>query len=196
MRVIDLFSGRGGFSQAFLDRGHNVIRYDYDEQFKDVPNTIIQDVLELNYLRADVILASIDCTHLTYANAHPDKKGLELSRRLAKHTLKVIHKSKPVYWCIENPEKSRLWRIIGKPTFVTAWGYWGMPYLKPTGLLGQLPLIDWRYTYDEPQPKDTWNRERYNKNKFSYLAPRAAEKRSLIPYEFSLAFCLAAEGSC
>jgi len=41
MEVVDLFSGLGGFSQAFLDRGHEVERYDNNPKFSQVPNTKI-----------------------------------------------------------------------------------------------------------------------------------------------------------
>lgn len=34
---------------------------------------------------------------------------------------------------------------------------------------------------------------RFLKNKFSYLAPRDSSERSLIPYAFSLALCVAME---
>lgn len=80
MRVLDLFSGTGGWSAAFLDRGHEVYRIDNDEQFADVPHTTIVDVLRLGPMtdRWDVILASPPCqafslaatgTHMTaYAN--------------------------------------------------------------------------------------------------------------------------------
>jgi hypothetical protein len=194
MRVVDLFSGLGGFSQAFLDRGHDVTRYDVDPQFKDVPNTIIKDILELHpgdLQNLDVILAGIDCTHLTYANADP--KEYNLAKRLALHTMQLIDKSAPSFFAVENPKASRLWNIIGPPNYITEWGGWGTPYRKPTGILGRLPLIDWPMRYVEPAPKESWDRTRFLKNKFSYLAPRKSSERSLIPYPFSLALCIAIE---
>ena len=54
MLVIDLCSGLGGFSQAFLDGGHNVIRVDNNPKFQEVPNTILEDILTMNFKpRAD-----------------------------------------------------------------------------------------------------------------------------------------------
>ena len=66
MKVVDLCSGLGGFSQAFIDRGHEVIRIDNDDKFKNVLNTMLIDVREVDgiiYLGmfADVILASPNC---------------------------------------------------------------------------------------------------------------------------------------
>lgn len=64
MRVLDLFSGTGGWSQAFLDRGHEVERIDNDPQFADVPHTVIRDVMEpvVNCVpKYDIVLASPPC---------------------------------------------------------------------------------------------------------------------------------------
>ena len=195
MKCIDLFSGLGGFSQAFLDRRHNVTRYDIDEQFKDVPNTIIQDVLNLTAkdLSADIVLAGIECTHLTYANQNLEFMSHAKAVELATHTLSIIQEANPQYWVIENPKNSRLWKIIGKPNYITAWGYWGEQYFKPTGLKGILPHIDWPTRYTEPVPKESWNLKRYKQNKFSYLCDTDPTRRSFIPYAFSEALCVAIE---
>ena len=45
MRVIDLGSGTGSFSEAFLKLGHEVLRLDINAKFKDVPYTLVADVL-------------------------------------------------------------------------------------------------------------------------------------------------------
>ena len=195
LKVIDLFSGLGGFSQAFLDRGHYVIRYDFNPEFKEVKNTIIKDVFELtsqDLLDSDIILASIDCTYFTYANERPDKDGLRLSNELTRHTLRIIHEANPEFWIIENPP-GRIKKVLGPPMYKTAWGYWGTPYLKPTWLWGKLPLMKWPTLYTEPMPKESWNLESFKTHKFAYLCPRDSKQRSLVPYEFSLALCKAIE---
>jgi len=195
MNVIDLFSGLGGFSQAFVDRGHYVERYDFNEEFKDIPHTIIKNVFDMTPIDleiADIVLASIDCTYFTFANDNPDREKLELAKKLAKHTLNIIHEANPRFWIIENPP-GRIKKVLGPPVYKIAWGYWGTPYLKPTWLWGKLPFMDWPTRYTEPQPKDTWNLETFKTHKFSYLCPRDSKQRSLIPYEFSLALCQATE---
>ena len=195
LNVIDLFSGLGGFSQAFLDRGHYVERYDFNEDFKEVPSTIIKNVFDMSPIDleiADVVLASIDCTYFTYANDNPDKNGLELSKQLTKHTLEIIHHASPKYWIIENPP-GRIKKILGPPIYKTAWGYWGTPYLKPTWLWGKFPFMDWPTRYKEPQPKESWNLDSFKTHKFAYLCPRDSKLRSLVPYAFSEALCLAIE---
>ena len=195
MKVVDLFSGLGGFSQAFVDRGHEVERYDFNEDFKDVPHTTIKDVFDMTPVdleHADIVLASIDCTHFTHANHNPDKDGLQLAKELTKHTLNIIHEANPRFWIIENPP-GRIKKVLGPPVYKTAWGYWGTPYLKPTWLWGNLPFIDWPTQYTEPQPKDTWNLETFKTHKFAYLCERDSAKRSLVPYAFSEALCKAIE---
>ena len=195
MKVIDLFSGLGGFSQAFVNRGHIVKRYDFNEDFKDIPHTIIKDVFDMtskDLETVDIVLASIDCTHFTHANSNPDKEGLDLSVRLAKHTLNIIHEANPRFWIIENPP-GRIKKVLGPPVYKTAWGYWGTPYFKPTWLWGKLPFIKWPRKYKEPLPKESWNLETFKTHKFAYLCDRAPKKRSLIPYEFSLALCKVTE---
>ena len=200
MEVVDLFSGLGGFSQAFMDRGHKVERYDFDEKFKDIPHTTIKDVLELTPIdleHADIILASPPCNHFSIASVYhhwpkgePTEATLE-QIKLVKHTACIIKEADAEHDIMENPRgKMRDPRVLGKPDMTTFWGAWGATWLKPTDLWGKLPPIDWR-------SKDcaTWEK-----------APRGSKKgiqgqvgnpalRALIPYDFSLAVCLAAEGN-
>lgn len=74
MRVLDLYSGTGGWSQAFLDRGHFALRIDNDPQFATVPHTIIDDVCSpstpdfLGAYEFDVILASPPCQAFSLAS--------------------------------------------------------------------------------------------------------------------------------
>lgn len=65
LRVLDLFSGLGGWSQAFLDRGHHVLRIENDPRFADLPATrmadVMEDFLDDGDVEWDVILASPPC---------------------------------------------------------------------------------------------------------------------------------------
>jgi len=193
MRALDLFSGLGGFSQGFLDRGHEVVRYDVDPKFKDIPNTELKDVFDLtseDIKGYDVILASPDCTYLSIANHTPDKEYLAIAMQLAHHTNMIIQGADPEYYVIENP-RGRMRKVLGIPTVTTAWGYWGTPYFKPTDLFGKVPALDWSSRYTTPVAKAHW--KNFTKDKFSYLAPRSPSLRSLVPYSFSLALCIAIE---
>lgn len=198
MRVIDLFSGLGGFSEAFLHRGHAVVRYDNDERFLHVQNTIIKDVLDLtmqDLAGADVVLASPPCRcfsvaadHYHWPNGRPTAETLE-QIRLVEHTVKIIMNANPEYWILENPA-GRMRNVLGKPAKHTAWCAWGTPYKKPTDLWGKIPPIDWRIPRKwEPNPSGGAG-NRFRNDPY----PRDPARRALIPYQFSLAVCLACEG--
>jgi len=163
MKVVDLFSGLGGFSEGFLQRGHEIIRYDNNPRFEAVPDTIIRDVFDLkirSLRNADVILASPPCQCFSSAagghyweGRRPKLEATETAIRLIKHTLKLIHAARPRYWVIENPVGRLRW-FLGPPSKITYWAAWGMPYYKPTHLWGLLPDMVWpKPTMWEPAPQ-------------------------------------------
>ena len=47
MKVLDLFSGLGGFSEAFLLAGDEVVRVENNPLLSEVPATTQQDVLAI-----------------------------------------------------------------------------------------------------------------------------------------------------
>lgn len=195
LEVVDLFSGLGGFSQAFVDRGHTVERYDFNEKFKDIPHTMIKDVLEMSSVdlkHANIILASPPCTHFSYAavtkgsHLHWPKgiptKETKQQIELVKYTVSIILETDPEYWILENP-RGFMKKVLGQPAIETYWSAWGAPTLKPTHLWGKFPPIDWKV------PLST------QKNEWGKAMPRDPALRALIPYEFSMAVCLATEGN-
>ena len=118
MKVLDLFSGLGGFSQAFIDRGHDVITYELNPKFK--PDVCV-DIMELDELpKCDVILASPPCEKFSVAAIGRYWRGCEISveakeaLRLVEHTLSLIYWTRPKYWFLENPT-GMLRTIIGNP---------------------------------------------------------------------------------
>lgn len=171
MKVLDLFAGLGGFSQAFKDRGHEVHTLDNDPQFHC---TFIMDVRDgIPAGGYDVILASPPCNEFAPwgmpPSWHPNRKIPDLSLIYA--TLKIIDRLKPRWWVIENVRGSVkfLKPILGKPVIR------GFQYLW-----GEFPLI--------PKFKPTGK----GKELLSPSKERAA-LRSLIPYNLSLALCIAME---
>lgn len=46
MKVLDLCSGLGGFSEAFLEAGHDVLRIENNPLLRDVPNTKMMCIFE------------------------------------------------------------------------------------------------------------------------------------------------------
>ena len=147
MEVVDLFSGLGGFSQAFVDRNHDVTRYEYDKQFNDVPHTILKNIyyLTASELRhADIILASPPCTHFSIAAVShhwPDNVPTEATLEqieLVRTTIDLCTSASPKYWILENP-RGMLRTVLGLPDKFIYLGAWDKKNKKATDLWGKLP---------------------------------------------------------
>lgn len=172
MKILDLFSGLGGFSQAFKDREHTVITVDNNPDFKP---DICKDIMKLNKkdfngYDFDIVLASPPCTEFS-KSCMPStwksvQKGCNPDTLLLQKTLKIIYWIDPKYWIIENVWGSRpyFYPFLGKPVKKVGSRY----------LWGNFPVIDVK-----PQ---------YGKWKLSPSKDRPA-LRSLIPYDLSLAIC-------
>lgn len=68
LRVLDLGSGTGRFSEGFRELGAKVTRIDNDPQFKDVPDTQTRDIfgLEVKRRQYDVVVAGPTCGPFTF----------------------------------------------------------------------------------------------------------------------------------
>ena len=172
MNVLDLFSGLGGWSRAFQERGHNVTTLDVNPKFE--PDICVNIVKWQPAGEYDVILASPPCTEFSKASLPKswvcNKNGANPDTTLLEKTVEIIQELKPAYWIIENVRGAVPYfePIMGKP-------------IKKIGsryLWGKFPMFD-------AAPK-------YGKWKLPKTKDRPA-LRSLIPYNLSLALCLACE---
>ena len=122
MKVLDLFSGLGGFSEAFLRSGDEVVRVENNPLLSEVPATTMQDVREMRdrlrqfkdegqpIRQIDVLLASPPCDEFSNAFHAPravaSREGklneYQPSMELVEVTLEIIKLIKPRYWIIEN----------------------------------------------------------------------------------------------
>lgn len=125
MRILDLFSGFGGWSEAFLNSGHEVLRIENNPLLKDVRRTHLICVKEFRdellnakdrgepLLDIDVIMASPPCLEFSNAYNAPKSQWLrdnplacvddyEPNLELLEVTLEIIDIIKPKYWVIEN----------------------------------------------------------------------------------------------
>lgn len=173
MKVLDLFSGLGGFSQAFKDRGHDVVTIDNNTEFEP---DILADILtmDINLLCSyDVILASPPCTEFSKSSM-PDSWNKNITvnpdTKLTERTIEIIEKIKPKYWIIENVQGARKYfkPILGD-------------YKKKVGsryLWGEFPIFDCKPVYGKWKLPPSKNRPAL---------------RSLIPYEMSLTICKSME---
>ena len=201
LRVLDLFSGLGGASEAFVDRGHQVERFDFDARFSEVPYTTIKDVkllMNRDLEGYDIALAGVPCqcfsqlcNHITWPKGEPR----ELIREMISFVREVkewLERSKARYYIIENPMgMMRRPEVLGRPDAHVCWAaYHNDPEKpkKPTDLWGRLPPFD-RYLPFK------WVKAPRGSNSGIQKTGLSAEERSLWPYEFSLAVCLAVEGN-
>ena len=211
MKVIDLFSGLEGFSQAFKDRGHKVFTVDINPKFKpslvaDINNLTVKDFS----FKPDVILASPPCNCFSIASVyrHWDKETKRPKDQatldaivLVANTISLILRLGPRFWFLENP-RGMLRRVLGIPPITTFFASWQStkerailikafhdkrkPSLKPTDLWGVMPKrIKWK------KPKPWQKAPRGSNTGLQGITDR--DLRAKIPYGLSLAICKACE---
>jgi len=153
-RVLDLFCGLGGFSQAFRESDRwGVTTVDIEARFE--PDRVA-DVFALrpsDFERAfDVVLASPPCTQFSTAGNHdawdfdthePQTDAARDAVALAKHTVGLIEGLAPRYWFLENPQGRLRW-FLGRPTGEVTYCQYGRPYMKRTDLWGDHPPMTYR----------------------------------------------------
>jgi len=211
MKVLDLFSGLDGWGAAFRDRGHDVTSIDLDRRFG---SSLVLDIMAVKALNGwDVVLASPPCecfsvasigTHWTGGRRayEPNTLAAKEAIDLAWHTFQLIDaavsdKRGPQFYVIENPRgvlrkiieqrETRLYKMGRKP--VTTWFcQWGENRAKPTDLWTNL-AGDWP-TCKNGNPD---HEEARRGAKTGTQGIKGAAARGLIPYQLSLAVCLACE---
>jgi len=125
LKVLDLFSGLGGFSEAFLLNNDEVLRIENNPLLSEVPHTTLMDVRKLRdiiaegiaegdlnpYLNGiDVIVASPPCYEFSLAFSAPqgiasrngEFEDYSPDMELIEITLEIIDMLKPRYYIIEN----------------------------------------------------------------------------------------------
>jgi len=195
MKVLDLFSGLKGWSQAFEDRGHFVVTVDIDKKFNpticvDVMDLTVQDLEQHGYFH--VVLASPPCNCFSVAsipkhwNHHIPKETAKKAIKLVSHTIDLILNLHPRFWFLENP-MGMLRTVLGKPQKHTAFAYWGEYRKKPTDIWGVFPkTMKWSTT-------GFWDKTPRGSHNTGTQAIKTPEERAKIPYPLSLAVCLGCE---
>jgi hypothetical protein len=146
MRVIDLFSGAGGWSAPFIDAGDEVFRVEIDPRF---PAELHADILTLTpedfpWWRPDLLLASPPCEGFSvmnigknwYHDGTPKTDTARMGLRLVKHTLALVAGLAPRYWIMENPrDKLRVLPVVdGLERRTVTYCQYGEKRMKPTDL--------------------------------------------------------------
>lgn len=201
MRVLDLFSGLRGWSQPFIDRGHEVVcveknkaldpRADWDDVFTFDP---------ARYPRFDVVLASPVCTGFSvmhigknWTRDHkPKTDSARLSLSMVERTRHLISLIAPTFFVIENPRAKlrKLPVVADLPRVTVTYCQYGEKRMKPTDLWGVFP--------ESLRFKPACN----NGDPCHVAAPRgsttgtqgmSSADSAKIPYALALDFCIAAE---
>lgn len=146
MRVLDLFSGLGGFSEVF--RYENLVTVDNDARFHP---TILANVQDLRFPGLppidrpfDLVLASPPCQAFSVAalqhhhKDHIPDQHVSEALGLVATTLRLIAEVRPRWWVLENP-RGMLRTYLGKPKETVFLCAYGSPWMKPTDLWGRYP---------------------------------------------------------
>jgi site-specific DNA-cytosine methylase len=216
VNVLDLFSGLGGWSQAFVERGHNVLTLDSEPWFgADIQMDVRDWDMDLPW-RPDFILAGPPCTAFSLMKARlnwkwDDKRYVPASFKareavsVVEAGIEVIEKLKPRWWVLENPvgmlkssgllgDPQTLWqchvgRAEAKPTHL--WGRWPkalkLPPLCHIRRKGHLENCCCHDHTSSPRGSKTGTQNISDRGDWIL--------RAKLPYEMSELFCVAAERS-
>jgi site-specific DNA-cytosine methylase len=207
LKVIDLFSGLGGWSAAFKDRGHDVITLDNNRNFEcDIRKNILDVSTQDFPWKPDIVLASPPCDTfsllISWANwtsknsdnpNQPKTIKAKLAYKVLEKTLSLIDELAPRYFIIENPRaKMRHMPVMARYERRTVtYCQYGLPYQKPTDLWGMFPpSLVMRPTCNIGDPCH----EKVIPGTHKGVARNiSAAERAVVPYQLSLEVCLAAE---
>ena len=194
MKMLDLFSGLGGASEAMLVNGWEVKRIENNPLLQGVPNTEMKDITILAREieskiavyglpeKIKLIWASPPCTYFSTGYSSPrsiaeragehyyPKDAIELVKS-AKHIIDMLD---PQYWVIENVRGSikYLKPILGEPSMIAG----------SFVLWGRFPSFEVSDDCHTKAKNDTWSTD-----------PLRANRKALIPYELSDALRTAIE---
>lgn len=205
MRVLDLCSGLGGLSAAFVERGHEVVTVDIEPRFNP---TICKDILQMCERCVpgpwDVILAGVPCEAFSVASiGHhwgggwrvytPRTEHAKLSKRIVERTLWLIERLEPRYWVMENPRG-----VLRKMPFMQAYErrtvtycQYGETRMKPTDLWGRFP--DKLALHPMCKNGDPCHVRAPRGARTGTQGIKGSAERALVPYRLSEQLCIAME---
>jgi len=178
-RMLDLYSGLGGASEAMVRAGWSVYRLENNPALTELERTYGVDVLTLEpqWLRdigpVDLLWASPPCLEFSLAYMAPgplaqrEGRPFEPDLGLIEKAIQVRDEIDPRFWCFENVRGAiRHWEpLLGPPTQI----------IGPFVLWHNLPRIILPYEFEHlKKDNDTWSTE-----------PLRANIKGKIPIEIS-----------
>lgn len=170
MKMIDLFSGLGGASEAFVQHPDwEVIRVELSENCSHVAHTIMGDVLDDNLIQSlpsnvDILWMSPPCTEFSTARV-PRIENPDLT--LVKRCRDIVEILQPQAWVLENVVGSirHLDGILGLPNVII-----GGKYV----LWGKFPKFTANISHHSKMENDSWSTD-----------PLRPQKRAYVPWAIS-----------
>ena len=194
-RVLDLFCGLGGFSQAFAESDRwQVTTVNIEARFEPDRVADVFDLRPSDFDQEfDVVLSSPPCTQFSTAGNHaawdfethePQTDAASDAIALAFHSVGLIRGLGPRYWFLENPQGRLRW-FLGRPTGKVTYCQYGRPYMKRTDLWGHHPPMTYR-SCSRGQPCHEANVEYDGTSATRVLGDTPAE-RAKVPAQLSAA---------
>jgi hypothetical protein len=191
MKVLDLFAGLGGFSEAFVKNGCTVHTLDNGamEGLGDTKWTFNKDIREFHCKPGeyDVILIGLPCQPysrwgmrgLIAKNWKHKKSPIvpEPDNALLKEAMRIVNECKPKYWALENVHGgvTPISQILGRPKLRVGFRwFWG-----------NFPLTQADVKHEWYKKKFTPRSEKQYLGHYSRTTPAT---RSKIEFEISEAF--------
>lgn len=134
--ILSLYDFSGNWAKPYRDNGYEVIQVDISR------NKIDSRLMKFEVGRNIYgILAAPPCTYFSQARRVPTDNELLIGLSTLDVIFRMVAIHNPKFYCIENPEKSRIWRYIGKPKQTILLSWYGYESKKPTSLFGNFNRV-------------------------------------------------------
>lgn len=199
LKILELFSGTGSFSNVAKERGHEIFTIELDKKFKP---SLCKNILDITIkdipFKPDVIWASPPCTTFLVAsigkswcgNYCPSRTETALGMAYVLKTLELIKQLKPKYFIIENPRG-----VLRKMAFmnnlhrVTPWYcQYGDTRAKPTDIWTNLETWNPKscHNFRKGKPKHCHHEPAPRGSKTGTQGLKGSMERSIVPKELCL----------
>ena len=147
MNILELCSGREGWSKYFVNLGHSITTVDINDYGIHYGRFIKSDIYDWEPDQDyDIVLASPPCSEFSKAKYYAygtqkEHEGLDIVQRV----LYLIQKIKPKYWILENVP--HLADFIGPPREKIHYGRGAHKWAYLWGNFPNLPMFDSCFNY-------------------------------------------------